>query len=250
MVTPKITRLFIIVVLCLTMPIRQLFAAMPEIRPISLNHVEMAVSQSMQTQLDLTKIHFVEYDPVIVDSKVLDAILGGDDEEAIIPGLPNGLTFDNAEEKLQDDLLIPGQERNGRKKLVIGLTLLLAASLITALFAFLAGSGSGAGSASAAGGGGFGPSGNNPSGDSGAGDGDGGSGGPGGNDPKNDIFGPGIPPTDPTGGNPGNNPTQQLQLLNSFAPFSSVPNNPEPATMLLTLLGLGLPFLRKRFFHE
>lgn len=220
--TLKKIRFAMIIVLCLTLPIRQVFASMPEIRPLAMDTVNTAVSLPAETRVELSELHFVQHDPVLVDGKVIDAILGT--EEEVIPGLPTGLTIDNAEEQLQDELLIPGHERSGLKhKLIIGATLLLAASLIVALLSMLGGGGSGAGSGSG---------------------GNGGSGGgAGGSDVIIPLFGPLNDENNDGASEDGNG-----NSFNKSSFPSNVPNNPEPTSMLLTLLGLGLPFLRKRLF--
>ena len=253
MLTKSSSRFFIVVMLCMTMPIRQVFASMPEIRPLPMQQMDVTAPFSVNRSVDFSRVHFVEMDPVVLDSKVLDSLILETEEDVVLPGITTGTTFDNIEEELQDELLIPGQERTGinKKRIMIGVGLLLAVSLITALFAFLA-SGSGSGSGTGAGGG-AGSGDGNPGGDPNAGTGEGGNGGNGGapDGSGGDFFGAfGAAP--PGGGSgdgdgTGDGSFSQLSLFSSLPlPYDDTAV-PEPATMLLTLLGLGLPLIRKRF---
>lgn len=135
-----------------------------------------------------------------------------------------------------------GRFWTGRRTLIIGGTVILAAVLV-GIFLALAGSGSGSGATSAAGGGASGGAGgpndfdNLPGGGGeGApgGDGGGGSGGPEG---SNSLF--------PGGGGAGGDGEGDESYSGDEGNRSSIPSNPEPSTMLLVSLGLALPFIRK-----
>ena len=241
---------FFIILLCLTLPVRQATASISEVRPMLGDSVSGSINTAFQSPVvDYSAVNFVESDPVMADTAIVDAILG-ESEEDIVPEVPgtSGVTFDNIEETLQDDMLIPQHEGFGIKhKIFIGLTVLLSLSVILALVGILAHGFGGFGGRSGV----FGGSGNGffPQGPS-----------------NSNPFFKEVPPfTDPveTGGEDKffgplfekqnskdeNNTGEQLRFFNTNGAYphpSGVPCNPEPATMLLMLLGLGLPFLRKK----
>lgn len=237
----KSLKTFTAALLCALLPGWSLYAAVPDM-PIAFNPAFFKIEEPVETFVGWEQIVMEDSTPAVVAPEIVSALFPEADDA--IPQITEAsvsmedLSSAELEEKLQDELIIEGEESEGkgsRKLRIIGGLLLLGGG-IAALLMLLSGGGSGGGSGSGSGdgggnggttnsnnippvGGGGGAGGGGTGGGSTGGGGAGGAGGSGGN----------ITPF-------------------TFTPFNpaSIPNNPEPSSLLLIGLGLLLPFFRRK----
>ena len=239
MKTKNLVRIFLVVVLTLTLPISQVYAVVPDLQPLMTDVVErfgegfdLAASGVGQTPAPVVNISTAQ----LVKSAVITPSQIVEDEAPALEAV-------ELKEAPEMDF-VPIQAEEGhpfwtKKKIVISATLLLTATvLLSGLLFLLGGSGSGSGSGSGDGSGG-GPGGpgepGGPPGDGGPGDG-----GPGDGNPFIPPVGGGGP-IGPGTGNPGD------PFVSGDPIPGGIPHHPEPSTFLLMGLGLIVPLLRKRW---
>lgn len=246
--------------LCLTLPAWGAYAAVPDFHPaFNSNAAFLPADEVSEGGLNLADLKFTQQEPEILNPGFLDSILGLTAPEEVT-------VLQNLEEQLADELY--GSQAGkpfwlNKKVLVIsGVVIFLSglAILVGALAGFGGGSGSGSGAQGFSGGGEGAPQ--SLQSNSGTGDGDGtGEGENNGNQSENNPN-PNDPNESNPNGNEGSNPPpgggsgvpgggggefdDGINNFNRTFP-TTAPNNPEPGTMMLMLLGFCFPFLRKRF---
>jgi len=272
----KISKVLIISVLTIAMPISQARAVVPNLNSMisdvvesSGNDLHISGADSHHTGLvqGVTLPQGLMKPNLVTSSAIIEQT----------PGVEELETQDQDQDQDQlDGLALPGHHFWTSKKFIITTTILLTTGLLVGLLLALSGGSSGSGSSTGESGGGSGAGSgstgdnslnlsNPPSGDTTPG-GDlnnnlnenslnnppGGDGNPGGDndnltdtDPEdtsdiNSIVGGGG------GGNNSSNGDIDQIINNSDLPESGLPHHPEPSTLLLMGLGLLVPFLRKR----
>lgn len=226
------------VMLCLTVPVWELHASVPEIHGMVGNFVPSFSVPAGGSLVDWQSAVDVEHDlPAVADPKLIEALFPSEVSAPLGGKSIQELKEEELEEVITDELVLGTQTSYwNRARKIFGIMML--AAILTSLLILFSGAGAGAGEGGGSGSGG----GDNNNFNSNVPPGGGGAGGSGGG-----AGGGGTGGTGGAGGGGGEGGGGGTFNTNRTFP-SDFPSNPEPSTFLLFGLGM-LALLRRKFWN-